>query len=56
MRRIVDVLDPEGDGKIHFGEFCQAVKQTLELKSKYYSVCGLDVVKPEYRNGDVFQS
>ncbi|KAK2169910.1 hypothetical protein LSH36_6g14018 [Paralvinella palmiformis] len=33
MCRIIEVLDPEGDGKIHFSEFCQGVKQILELKS-----------------------
>ena len=34
MNGIIKVLDPEGDGKIHFNEFCQGVRQILDLKSK----------------------
>ena len=30
--RIIEVLDPESDGKIHFTQFCEGVKQIMELQ------------------------
>lgn len=34
VQAVVKVMDRTGDGQIHFGEFCQGVKQILELCSK----------------------
>ena len=34
FEKIVALLDPDGNGKIHFKEFCQGVQQILQLKSK----------------------
>ena len=34
IEKIVALLDPEGNGKIHFKAFCQGVQQILQLKSK----------------------
>ncbi|KAI0228380.1 Rab11 family-interacting protein 4A [Lamellibrachia satsuma] len=33
FEKIVALLDPDGNGKIHFKEFCQGVQQILQLKS-----------------------
>lgn len=38
ISNIVEVLDPEGDGKIHFREFCQGVRQIMELNSELLMV------------------
>jgi len=29
---IVQILDPDGKGKINFGDFCQGVQQILDLQ------------------------